>query len=96
MLSDQFSMAKLTFLLIFYFDNILLIFVFPTVVGFLQGFLSGCWRGRRQNGAQGVTLRALKVLSVFRVVHGHAPGENLKSCVRKLMSWVILINFFNQ
>ena len=38
------------------FDNILLIFVFPTVVGFLQGFLGGCWSGGKQNGAQGVTL----------------------------------------
>ena len=63
---------------------------FPTVVGFLQGFLSGCSRGGRQNGPKGGTLRALKVLSVFRVVHGHAPGEHFKSCVRKLMSWVIL------
>ena len=52
--------------------------------------------GGRQNGAQGVTSRALMVLSVFRVVHGRAPGENLKNCVKKLMSWVILRIFFNQ
>ena len=94
MLSDKFRMAKFIFLL--FFDNILLIFVFHTVVDFLLVFLSGCWRGGRQNGAQGVILRALKVLSVFRVVHGHAPGEILKSCLRKLMSWVILRIFFNK
>ena len=86
-LSDKFLMAKSIFLL--FFDNVLLIFVFPTVVGFLQGFPSGCWRGRRQNGAQGVTLRALKVLSVFRVVHGHTLGENLKKWVKKLLSRVV-------
>ena len=85
-------MAKLTFLVIFY--NIFLIFVFPAVIGFLQGCLSGCWSGGRKNGAQGVTSRALKVLSVFRVVHGHDPQENLKNCVKKLMSWVILRIFF--
>ena len=79
-LSDQFLMAIFTFLRIF--DNILLTFVFRTVLGFLQGCLSGCWSGERQNGAQGVTLRALKVLSVFRVVHWLAPGENLRNCVK--------------
>ena len=92
MLSDQFLMVKLTFLVIFY--KIFLIFVFPAMIGFLQGCLSGCWSGVRKNGAQGVTSRALKVLSVFRVVHGHDPQENLKNCVKKLMSWVILRIFF--
>ena len=74
MLSDQFLMAKLTFLLI-----ILQYFVFPTLVGFLQGCLSGCWSGGRQNGAQEVTSQDLNVLSVFRVVKGHVPVENLKN-----------------